>query len=297
MQDKKITQNESEVSLLDLLTVIAENLKLLLLGPLLVGLLAYGICFLVPQTYTSEAILALPTPNPATPAAASTAAQAAAMMASPLVLDPVIESLKLAGGKTIHMARKDLTKQVQATVGKDGLLRLNTSAETPQVAQGIGNAIIDAWLKSTVPGKEERADLEKRLEFAKVALDSVEQMLKRLTTEGASELNKPLTRGEAGTAIVAVGELQARYLNEVLTLPRTMKGLSHDVVKQAPTIPTEAVAPRKVWIAVLAALASGILLLLWVFLRQAWRNAALNPLEEKKQTRLVALLGFKSRQL
>ena len=62
MQDETMINNESESdsSMLDLLAVVADNLKLLIFGPLLAGLVAFGVTFLMPQTYTSEAILALP---------------------------------------------------------------------------------------------------------------------------------------------------------------------------------------------------------------------------------------------
>lgn len=218
------------------------------------------------------------------------------MMVSPLVLDPVVVSLNLAGGDSIAGVRTKLAKQIKATVGKDGLLRLDVTATTPLEAQAIANAVIDTWLKSTVPSEQERADLEKRLAYAKVALASVDRLLDRLTAEGAANLNKPLTRGEAGTSIVAVGELQARYFAEVLAIPRTLQGLSRDVVvKQPPTLPTEPVAPKKSLIAVLAALGSGFALLLWVFMRQAWKNAAQDPEVAGKQAKLRAAIGFKRR--
>ena len=56
-----IDEREDEISLLDLLLVVAENIKLLILGPLLVGLLALGGSYLLPQKFVSNAILALPT--------------------------------------------------------------------------------------------------------------------------------------------------------------------------------------------------------------------------------------------
>jgi hypothetical protein len=281
-------EEENEVSLLDLLVVIAENLKLLILGPLVAGLLALGIAFAVPQSYVSQAILTLPTPTP-TP----TPTQAAAMMVSPLVLDPVIESLNLSGGHPIQVARTALAQQVKAAVGKDGLLRLDVTANTPLEAQAIANAVIDTWLKSTVPSEQDRADMEKRLAWAKASLESVHRLLGNLTADGGA-LSKPLTRGEAGTSIVAVGELQGRYLSDVLNIPRQLKGLLRDdVVKQPPTLPTEPTAPKKGLIAVLSTLATGLALLLWVFMRQAWRNAALDPQAAPKLARLRAALGLK----
>ena len=45
---------EDEISLLDLLQTIVENLRLLVLGPLVAGLLALGIGFALPATYTAQ---------------------------------------------------------------------------------------------------------------------------------------------------------------------------------------------------------------------------------------------------
>ncbi|MDO8450278.1 MAG: hypothetical protein Q7T10_15885 [Rhodoferax sp.] len=217
------------------------------------------------------------------------------MMVSPVVLDPVIGSLKLFAGRPIDVARTGLAKQIKAVVGKDGLLRLDVTANSPLEAQTLANAVIGTWLKSTVPGDQDRADLEKRLAYAKVTLASVSRLLDRLTTEGLANLNQPLTRGEAGTSLVAVGELQARYFAEVLTIPRTLQGLSGDVVKQSPTLPTEPVAPKKSLIAVMAAFGSGFALLLWVFLRHAWKSVAQDPQAAEKQAKLRAAIGLKSR--
>ena len=262
-------ESESDSSMLDLLAVVAENLKLLIFGPLLAGLVAFGVTFLMPQTYTSEAILALPAVAASTLATptATPAAQAAAMMVSPLVLDPVVQALSLSGGKSIQSARKKLQNQIKAFVGKDGLLRLEASAETPPEAQALANAILDVWLKSTVPGPDDRAELETRLARAKFSLENVDRMLKRLTSEGVSDLNKPLTRGEVGASIVAVSELETRYLNEVLSLPRLLKGYSRDVVKQAPTLPTEVVSTKKILIISLTIVLSIVLLLIWAMVK------------------------------
>ena len=285
---------ENRISLLDLLLVVAEHLKLLILGPIVVGLLALAIGYALPQSFTSQAILALPMPMQ-TQTPPPTPAQAAAMMVSPLVLDPVIQSLNLFAGHTIESARAKLASQIKATVGKDGLLRLAATASTPLEAQKIANAVIDNWLKSTVPGEKDRADLEVRLIHAKVSLESVRRLLERLTGEDSAILNKPLTLGGANISIVAVGELQARYQADVLSIPRSLQGLARDVVVQPPTLPTEPVAPKKSLIAVLAALGSGFALLLWVFMRQAWKNAAQDPEAAEKQAKLRAAMGFKQR--
>lgn len=292
--------DDEEISLLDQLLVVAENIKLLLLGSLIAGLLALGVGYLLPQSFVSQAILALPTATTTqtqTPAqaAAITPAQAAAMMVSPVVLDPVIESLGLAKSKSIQSARDGVANQVKATVGKDGLLRLDVTAHSASDAQALANAVIDAWLKSTIPGERERLDLEKRLAYAQNGLKAVTAFLDQFAAEGITSVSKPLTRGDYGAGLVAAGELQSRYLTDVLAIPRTMQGLSRDVIRQPPTLPTEPIAPKKTLIAVLSSLCSGFALLLWVFLRRAWKNAAQDPQAMGKQAKLLAAMGFKQR--
>ena len=270
----------TEISLLDLLLVIAENIKLLVLGPLLFGLAALAAGYAMPQSFTSQAILT------------TAPAQAVSMMVSPLVLDPVIKSLNLAEGNSIEGARVKLASQIKATLGKDTLLRLDITAASPAEAQKLANLVIDAYFKSTVPGELDRLDLEKKLDYAKTSLAAVRRLLSGITAGGSGLLNKPLTLGEAGTSVVALGELQARYLGDVLSIPRALQGLSRDVLIQPPTLPTVAAAPKKGLIAILAALASGFALLLWVFLRKAWMSTAQDPLGAEKQKRLQAALGF-----
>jgi hypothetical protein len=199
-------EEENEISLLDLLIVVAENLKLLILGPFAAGLLALGIAFTLPQSYVSQAILALPAPAPApAPAPTPTPTQAAAMMVSAIVLDRVVESLNLSKGQPIEVARKTLANEIKATVGKDGLLRLDVSAPSAIQAQAIANTVIDNWLISTVPSGDDRADLEKRLSYAKLAFDSTTRFVEHFTPKDSSSLNNLLLLDQGGATIMAVG--------------------------------------------------------------------------------------------
>lgn len=280
-------EEKGEISLLDLLLVIAENLKLLVLGPLLVGFLVFGVAYVQPQKYVSQAILFVPVPP-----SAQASAQAVAMMTSPLVLDPVIDQFNLAVDRSTDKARRELANQIKAVVGKDNLLRLDMMASTPAEAQALANAVIDAWLKTTVPNEEGSAALRARLAWAKVSLESVRRF-QRSWSADAGALNKPLVRGEAGFSLAALGQLEGQYLNDVLSIPRALKGLARDdVIRQMPTLPIEPVAQKKGVTAALSALAAGIVLFLWVFMRQAWRNAAQDPQAAIKLARLRAALGL-----
>lgn len=285
---------ENGMSLLDLLVVVAENIKLLILGPLTVGLLVWGLASAMPQSYVSRAILMLPASvhgQMQIQAQAQALERAAVMMVSPLVLDQVIDSLKLPAGPSIEATRQQVGSQIKASAGKDGLLRLEVTGTSPTQAQTLANAVIDGWLKTTIPNETERADLMRRLGYAKDSLDSVHRILSRLGDEGSASLNKSLTRNDG--AVAAQLELKKRYMDEILEITHLQNGLSRDVVKQPPTLPVEPVAPRKGLIALLSALGACLVLLLWVFMRQAWQDAAQDPLRAPKIARLRMALSLK----
>ena len=117
-----------DFGLLDLLVTLAENIKLLIIGPLVIGLCALGISFLVPPTYQSVAVLQAEQPT-------------ASLMLTAAVLDPVIETLGLAKDETIEAVRIKLRERIKTAVGRnDKLLTLTVSAPTAQQAQEIAAA-------------------------------------------------------------------------------------------------------------------------------------------------------------
>lgn len=74
-----------------------------------------------------------------------------------------------------------------------------------------------------------------------------------------------------------------------------MEGLQREVVvKQAPTLPIDPVSPKKGMVASIAGLASGFALLLFVFARQALRNATQDPESASKIARIRKALGLKA---
>lgn len=266
-------QNEErEISALDILRVLRGNWPLLFLGPLVVGVLAWGLLGFAPQSYRSYAVLSLPTSTEFEPAPAATPAQAATMMKSAAVLDPVIVSLHLQNGRSLQRTRADVAGEVRVAPAKDGLLLLDVTANSPTLAQAIANGLIDSWIKSTALGPQERADLGKRLAYAQASLESVTRIIDRLGGENAADLSKPLSRGEAGTSFLGLGQLQIRYLAEVLSISRQMRGLTREVVKQPPTLPTDPESPKRTLISLLVAVLAEIALLVWVFARYFWRD-------------------------
>lgn len=277
---------ENGIDLFDVLLVIARNLKLLILGPLLVGLLALGIGYALPQSFTSHTYLNL--------GASATAVEA--MMRSPAVLDVVLKQYP-SSFEVTDRARDELTKKFR--FGSDltgskagaGVTKLEMEDESPARAQRLANTLIDAWLATTKPQPESELELTRRLKLSQDALETVSQLLKQMASE-TTKLIMPNVQFELATPTIQLLQLRNGYVDAMVAIEMQLRGQTRDVVASPPSLPTEATRPNKSLIAVVAALGTGFALLLWVFMRQAWKNAAQDPETHKKQVRLRAALGI-----
>lgn len=156
--------DDDEISLLDLLQVVADNLRLLVLGPLAVGLAALGISFAIPPSFTAKTQILPPQQQQSSAAAlvqslgalsglAGAAAgiknpadQYVAFFKSNAVVDAMIDRFKLIEryeAKTRTDARLTLTQRTQVKSGKDGIIVLEYEDEDPAFAAQVANAYIE----------------------------------------------------------------------------------------------------------------------------------------------------------
>lgn len=283
----------AESGLFDLLLICVRHLPLLILLPLAVGAATYGLAYLLPKTYSSTAIVQIPAPAPmSNKAPFMTPAQVAAMMTSVRVLDPVIDKFQLAEKVSRDRARAGLVDRVRPTVGRDLLVRLEVLGNTPECARATAEAVLDSWLKSTVPSAREQADLKRRLEVATAGFQRAQQAIQHLTVEEPAAAAKR----ENGLAPAAIGELADKYLEQMLGLPHELEGLPPEIVRQAPTLPTEPVGPRKGMLAASAAVFTGILIIVVLALRHLLEVSRRIPQRAEKLRRLRAALRFGRRE-
>ena len=270
-----------EFSLLDLLVTLADNVKLLIIGPLLVGLCALAIGFALPKTYESVAVLQadqLP----------------ASLMTTAAVLDPVIATQGLAKDDTVEEARIKLREQIKAVIGKtDKLLTLTVSAGTAQQAQAIANALLLEVYKASRPRANARVRLETQLAEArgrlKSAQSAADSMIKRLESPAVSVAGgAELARGYAETL-----NASSAAQGQVSTLETQLEGLSEAMLIQPPTLPEKASKPKKGLIAIGATLAAGLLLLMYVFMRQVAHKTAATARAAEKLARIRRSMGLK----
>lgn len=282
MEENQHRSGKPEVNggFLDVLLTLAENVRLLVFGSLLVGLCALGICFLVPQTYQSVSVLQ---------ADQSTAS----VMLTAAVLDPVIVSLGLDKGIDRDEARRKLLDQIKTSVGRiDKLLTLTVSARSPQQAQAIAAALIQRSFQESRPKGTVRLRLEAQLAEARLRLKNAQEMGQILyrQLDGASagaNARAEVARGYA-ELLTATGAAQ----NQIVLLEAQLEGLSDAQLVQLPTLPENPSYPKKGLIAIGATLASGLALLIFIFIRQSLRNTLVSDKNSAKLLRIRKSVGL-----
>jgi capsular polysaccharide biosynthesis protein len=265
---------DDDISLLDLLQTIAENLRLLVIGPIVVGLLALAGASFWPKTYESTVIL-------------KAEQVTASLMLSASVLDPIAANLGYTPKQEQDAARDKLKSQIKASFNaKDKLLNLTTQADTPQAAQALAKAVLQQTYAQSQPRDTEKLRLQKQLAQA--------QAREKEATQTAQLLGRKLEGGgTAGASEVAQGYAQMIGVVKEsqaiqIDIERQLQGLDDSALVQEATLPNKHAAPKRGLVTIMAALAAGFALLLFVFIRQALRNASQNEESAQKINALQA---------
>ncbi len=255
---------EDEISLLDLLVVIAENLRLLVLGPLLAALLALGISSVLPRSWQSITLLRGGSPTLAT------------VVTSPAVLLPVARVQGVPAGQSMDAAVEDLRKRVKANFNaKDQVLTVTVTADTPDAALALGNRIFDQLKLASAPAGPERARLESQIADISRREEQLDGSIQALSARlrdapGAASSNSVRSYGQVMSTAHQVSA-------DRMAIAKQLAGVDESNLLQAPSLPDRPVSRKRAVVALVSALAAGFLLLLWVFARQAMRNAEADP--------------------
>lgn len=221
---------DDEISLLDLLQVAVDNLRLLVLGPLVVGVVALGITFVIPPSFTGSTTF-LPPQQQQSGAAmllqslgalggiagAATGLknpndQFVSFLKSDAVKDALIDRFKLMERYDVDYrvdARKELEDVSKITSGKDGLITVDFLDKDPAFAANVANAYLEELRKlldrlALTEAQQRRAFFEKQLVEVKGKLEISERALQATGVNGSAFKSSP----EA--AIGAVAQLQAQ---------------------------------------------------------------------------------------
>lgn len=184
--------------------MLAESLKLLVFGPLLIGLLALGIAFLMTPTFTARTTFLPPQQQQSMVSSTlaslgalgglagnlgsvkSPADQYAALMKSTTVQDRLVDQYDLMQVYDVEYrfeARKELDDNVNIAVGKkDGLVTVSVDDKDPQRAAGLANSHVEELRRLTdtlavSEAQQRRVFFEEQLQRSKEQLTEAQRVL------------------------------------------------------------------------------------------------------------------------
>ena len=229
MTDESVRPDDEGVSLLELLQVLADNVRLLVLGPLLVGLLALGLAFLITPVFTASTKLMLPQQQQS---AATTILQNLGSFgglpgASYFARNPADQYVSLLKSRTLqnalveqfnlieryHEKDKSEARRVLDAVSnighaKDGLITVEVDDKDPAFAARLANAYTEElgrMLKrlAVIEPQQRRMFFEKQLAVTKDSLLKAEVALK------GSGINASALKSNPQVAVESMAKLQA----------------------------------------------------------------------------------------
>jgi uncharacterized protein involved in exopolysaccharide biosynthesis len=248
--------------LLDLAVPLAEHWKLLLWGPLLAGLTALGITFLVPNTYTSRTVFLPPQQQQQGSLAAAAIAQLGALsglaagagglknpgdlyvalLGSVNVADRLIDEFKLMQVYDVEYrdkAREKLARNVDITLGKkDGLITIAVDDRNPQRAADLANRHVDELRRLTnqlalTEAQQRRVFFEAQLKQTRDRLRQAQQALQ------ASGFSQGALRMDARVSAETYARLRAEVTAaevKLQTLRRTLSDSTPEVQQTLSTL-------------------------------------------------------------
>jgi uncharacterized protein involved in exopolysaccharide biosynthesis len=273
---------DDEIDLLDLLVTIAESWKLLVFVPLLAGALTATVTTFFKPIYQSTAIVRL-------------TEEEAAVLHSAAVLDPLLEPfgyIEKANG-IVEDARQALKGDLSSASDKrTKMVTISAKAASPEAAQQLNTQAIARLVNELTPKGQEKASIEQSIAIRQQAIAVTEQSFAKLLEAflkgnlGASNAEQAITNISALVSLVLTNKQEVHSM-ELSLLP---KGL--ELFVQPPTLPHKPMPRKRAMMTVVAALAAGFVLLLFVFIRKVLVKAAANPDSAAKLASIRRSLGL-----
>jgi uncharacterized protein involved in exopolysaccharide biosynthesis len=286
---------DDEISLLDLLATVFDNLWLLILAPIAAGLIALGVTtYYVPPVFTAKTTVLPPSGGTGGGAAAailgqlgglgglvggalpSAASRHMAYLQSDLIADAMITKFELVTRYKAEFqveARKGLknaTKVVDEK--KTGLVTIEVTDKDPAIAAAMANFYVELL----------------RQKMGEEALSQARERRRLLETQIEEATAKRYQSPQVRSAVIEslIRQFEATRLEEQQTEPI----ITQLDMAEPPELKS---GPKRALIAVITSLATGFLLLLFVFMRQAVKNAGQDDESREKINRIRKRLFLK----
>ncbi len=241
--------DELEVSLIDLIKIVAARWKFVVFGSLLAGVAAFGIASVIPPTFTAQTTLLPPQQQQSSAAALlsqlgalagvaggaaglkSPADQYIGLLQSVTISDRIIDEFRLMEvyeAKFRQDARKDLASNVRIAVGKkDGLITIEADDHDPARAADIANAYV-AGLRH-VTSTLAVSEAQQRRAFFEIQLQQTKDKLTRAQIAlQASGINQGTLKAEPKAAAEGYARLRAELTSAEVRLQTMQRMLSEN---------------------------------------------------------------------
>ncbi len=232
------TADSDEVSLLDLAQTIAENLRMLVIGLILVGLITLGVTFLIRPTFTATTVF-LP-PQQQQSAAASLLQSLGALggiagaatglknpndqyvsfLKSRHVQDRLIKRFKLMEryeAELLSDARIAIEGNSRINSGKDGLITVDVDDYEPAFAAQLANAYVEE-LNVLMERLALTEAQQRRVFFESQLLSTKDKLAKAEAALRASGVNSSALKSNPSAAVEVVARVQAEIAAQEIKL-------------------------------------------------------------------------------
>lgn len=234
------------IKFLDILQTLAENARLLVFGPIIVGLLALGASFLFSPSYIAATSIMTPQQSQGGAAAALAQLSALAGMAgmggaapglggsaglyigllkSRTIADRMIDRFSLMDLPKIETredARDVLEKVTGISAGKDGLITIKVVSKIPRLSAAMANAYVDEL--SSLTDRLAVTEAQKRRQFLEKELAKVkEDMAKAEIALGGAGVSESTLKFNPAAMGQGLAVLKAQIMAKELQLS-SMRG-------------------------------------------------------------------------
>jgi uncharacterized protein involved in exopolysaccharide biosynthesis len=235
------------ISLFEVARLLTRHWKLLLIGPLLAGMVALGITYMMNPIYSSRTLLLPPQQQQSAAAAAvaqlgalsglvggatgikSPADQYVALLQSTTIADWLVDEFKLMqvyGTKYRFEARNKLAENSRIALGKkDGLISIEVDDTDPQRAATMANRYVDQLRRLTgqlalTEAQQRRTFFEEQLTRTRDQLTAAQQALQ------ASGFNQGALKADAKAAAEGYARLRAELTAAQVRLQALQRSLA-----------------------------------------------------------------------
>lgn len=244
------------IDLFDFIRTFKQNIKILILIPIIAGLLSFGATFLIKEKFVSEFILMSSDP-----------ALDSFILRSSNVIDKTVHSLNNGQIVEIENQRRNLIDKLKLKYESKFVI-VQVEASSPLLAQKTAQNLVENWFLEKLPSEKNRKKIEKEISSLKSSLSVIENKINSLNNK-KQIVDGDLKNGINTQAIIELMKFKEILYENILKKEELLEGVTRDDLFLAPTLPSSLNNNiNKFKIVAASFLSTFFLLLFWVFLKK-----------------------------